>query len=377
MQDLCRRVELGGALSFSAVSPSAQSFLAALLSRLFPSRTVVVVTDGLKTQESFQQDIETWLALDRDVKGTSSEQNKGAAVSGPRQPALASRPLFYPAWESLPHESKLPHADVVSDRLETLVALSGNSKSETKNSNLVVTSVTALLQRTFLPEEIRRRTRSLRRGEKIEPLDWIEWLEEQGYEPEAQVTQRGEISLRGGIVDLWPLTSPWPVRLEFFGDDLESLRTFDPFTQISKDEIVDIQVPPAGELGILQRGTESADREKDEINQKPQSLGTLLDYLPHESIFLFCEPELMAESAQRYQEQVPADDPFCISWEDFLEQITAKTLATISIFENEGDPEFLSVESERSVESPPLDLEFQSLEVFRPIGNRPPEPQVA
>ncbi|MEO6034396.1 MAG: transcription-repair coupling factor, partial [Verrucomicrobiota bacterium] len=137
------------------------------------------------------------------------------------------------------------------------------------------------------------------------------------------------------------------------------------------------QVPPAGELGILQRGTESADRGKDELNQKPQSLGTLLDYLPHESIFLLCEPDLMAESAQRYEEQVPAADLFFISWEDFQEQITAKTLATISIFENEGEPEFLSVESERSVESPPHDLEFQSLEVFRPIGNRPPEPQVA
>src|SRR5690349_22865480 len=81
----------------------------------------------------------------------------------------------------------------------------------------------------------------------------VEWLEEQGYEPEAQVTQKGEIALRGGILDVYPPTSPWPVRLEFFGSDLESLRYFDPLTQISREELPAITLPPAGELGILKR----------------------------------------------------------------------------------------------------------------------------
>ena len=78
----------------------------------------------------------------------------------------------------------------------------------------------------------------MQRGDKIAPLDLIEFLEEQGYEPEAQVSQKGEIALRGGILDIFPPTSPWPVRLEFFGDELESLREFDPLTQISREEIV-------------------------------------------------------------------------------------------------------------------------------------------
>ena len=160
--------------------------------------------------------------------------------------AQEARPqtLFYPAWEVFPHEGKLPHADVISDRLLTLVSLSDNSR-------LVVTSVTALLQKTFPPGEIQERTRTLARGDQINPLDLIEWMEEQGYEPEAQVSQKGEIALRGGIVDVWPLTSPWPARLEFFGDELESLRYFDPLTQISREEISRVTLPPAGELGIL------------------------------------------------------------------------------------------------------------------------------
>src|SRR5579862_6841973 len=60
-QDLLRRVERGGALSCAGISPAAQPFLAAFLRQSFPKRPIVVVTDGLKTQESFQQDIETWL----------------------------------------------------------------------------------------------------------------------------------------------------------------------------------------------------------------------------------------------------------------------------------------------------------------------------
>ena len=378
VQDLCRRVELGGALSFSELSSPAQPFFAALLAHLFPERMIVVVTDGLKTQESFQQDIETWLKIQ-----SSKSKVEEAERSTENSKLKTQNLLFYPAWESLPHESKLPHVDVISDRLETLVALSEseNSKLKIKNSKLVVTSVTALLQKTFLPEEIRRRTRLLQRSERIEPLDLIEWLEEQGYEPEAQVTQRGEISLRGGIVDLWPLTSPWPVRLEFFGDELESLRDFDPFSQISNEEIANVRIPPAGELGILKRGTE-------DLVTRPSPLATILDYLPRESIFLLCEPELIGKSARRYEEQVPADDPFFISWENFQQQITERNMVSVSNCDAESAAEFHSAESGEISASPLIPelpsatrqhvaLAFRSLEVFRPIGNRPPEPQVA
>ena len=163
---------------------------------------------------------------------------------------------------------------------------------------MIVTSVTALLQKTFPPGEIQSRTRVLERGGKIAPLDLIEFLEEQGYEPEAQVSQKGEIALRGGILDVFPPTSPWPVRLEFFGDELESLRYFDPFTQISREEIVLVALPPAGELGILKQSAGRVPRIPDSENRargtRPSeiiALATLLDYLPREAIFLFCEPE--------------------------------------------------------------------------------------
>ena len=146
------------------------------------------------------------------------------------------------------------------------MALSAPAKDKDRKAPMVVASGTALLQRTFAAGAIKSRTRTLNRGDRIEPLDLVEWMEEQGYEPEAQVTQKGEIALRGGILDVYPLTSPWPVRLEFFGDELESLRHFDPLTQVSRDQITSVTLPPGGELGILKR-MQSAEGESSEINR--------------------------------------------------------------------------------------------------------------
>jgi transcription-repair coupling factor (superfamily II helicase) len=338
VQSLARRVEPGGALSISGVAPSAQPFFAALLQKIFPQRPVVVVAENLKQQESFQQDLETW---------------------------LGASPLFYPAWEILPHEGKLPHADVISERLQTLVALSDNTKLETQTSKLIVASVTALLQKTFAPDDLKNRTRRLQRHDKVAPLDLVEFLEEQGYEPEAQVSQKGEIALRGGILDIFPPTSPWPVRLEFFGDELESLRFFDPLKQVSREEISGIILPPAGELGILKQRQSEECRMKDE-----NMLATLLDYLPRETIFLLCEPESLALLADTYAQQVPKDDPFFIAWQDFLAKINRRGFTSVELAENAETGE---TNPQSTIRNP----QFDSLDAFRPLAERAPEPQIA
>ncbi len=353
MQSLARRLEDGGALSCAGISASAQPFFAALLENLFPQRPVAVVTENLKTQESFQQDLETW---------------------------LGSPPQFYPAWEIFPHEGRLPHADVITERLQTLVSLSDSSRLKAQNLRLIVTSVTALLQKTFPPGEIQSRTRTLERGANIAPPDLVEFLEAQGYEPEAQVSQKGEIALRGGIVDLFPPTSPWPVRLEFFGDELESLRHFNPLTQIAREEIFEIVIPPAGEIGILkhelERGVQAASSTETKAASglpKPSGIAapkrpeggapfaTLLDHLPRETIFVLCEPEALGNHAETYAQQIPPGDPFLISWPDFLAELKRRNFTTVEL----SDAETIGT---------PV---FASLDAFRPLAERAPEPQVA
>ena len=344
MQSLRERVERGESLSLSSVSPAAQPFFAVLLARLFPTRPVVVVTESLRTQEIFQQDIETWVA--------ESRHDNAAPLA---------RPLFFPAWEVWPHEPRLPHVDVVSERLETLVGLS--NRAATKPGPIIVAGVTALLQKTFQAGEIARRMRTLQRGNALDPLDLVEWLENQGYEPEAQVTQKGDISMRGGILDLWPLTSPWPVRLEFVGNELESLRHFDPLTQMSRDETAALVIPPGGELGLLKA-------------DERLPIASLLEYLPTGAIFLLCEPELLREQAGRYEAQVQEGDRFFISWEQFQGEMTRRGLVSVAVSEIEnvfienvlpGAPDFAGKDG----------MTWQSLEVFRPIGDRRPEPHIA
>ncbi len=353
-------------MSFSGIAAPARPFLAALLRYLFPKRTICVVAENLKAQENIQQDLETWLSVQ-------------ALAEPADRPALGSHLLFYPAWEILPHEDKLPHADVISDRLQTLVALAGESNAPSPKSKVVVTSVAALLQKTFSPTELWDRTRHLQRGQKIAPLDLIEFLEAQGYEPEAQVTQKGELSMRGGIVDLFAPTNPWPVRLEFFGDELESLRFFDPQTQISREEIPSVTLPPAGELGVLKQKQKGATQP-----------ATLLDHLPSETIFLFGDPAALAVYAETYAQQIPAGDPFFISWLVFLDELNRRGFTSLELNEpvelvpdqRDEAPDVLQVNPGPRPAPARADARstgpvFASLDAFRPLVERAPEPQIA
>src|SRR5579859_5241138 len=107
VQSLARRLENGGVFSFPGIAAPAWPFIAALLRKNFPERPIVAVTENLKAQESFLQDLETWLNVDSET------------------PAPL---LFFPEWEVFPHEGRLPHSDVISDRLQTLVTLSDNTR---------------------------------------------------------------------------------------------------------------------------------------------------------------------------------------------------------------------------------------------------------
>ncbi|MED5381544.1 MAG: transcription-repair coupling factor [Verrucomicrobiota bacterium] len=292
-------------------------------------RPVLVVCPTGKLQEQLHQELETWL------------------------PALAKRPakppLFFPAWDVLPHEARLPHADVLSERLETLIALA--KRQQAAIGPVVVTTGVALLQRTFSPAELKKRFRRFKLGQRIDPLDLVEWLEDQGYEPEAQVGQKGELALRGGILDVFPLASPWPVRFEFFGDEIESLRTFDPQTQISREKIERATISPGGELGLLKQQL---------ATDADYATGRLGDYLAGEPLCLLIEPDEIDGRVTDTLAQVPSGDRFHDDWESALGQ--ARERGTIvEVRETGGEAE------------PP----FESLDAYRPLGESSGDPQIA
>lgn len=356
-------MENGGLLSLGGVSAGAQVFLCALLRHQFPARAIMAVTTGRKTQEILQQDVETWLRL----LGASAGQNPAPDDSANATDKIAASrtAFFYPAWENLPHEGKLPHIDVISDRLNTLAALlplqASASSDPLPSAPVIVTTISALMQRTFAPATLRERTRAIASGEHIEPGALAAWLEEQGYEPEAKVTQPGEFSLRGGILDIYPVTAPQPVRLEFFGDDLESLRWFDPSTQISTGPLEKFLLPPGGELGLLRQMETQAREQGGPI----AGLGAFTDYLPGNSIILLLEPDLLEEQAALYEAQIPAKDAFLIPWNACREGFTARGWTVLEL-------------SELAVEKMDCeDLAMTSLDAYRPIDSHAPDPQIA
>src|SRR5688572_8591382 len=204
--------------------------------------------------------------------------------------------------------------------------------------------------------------RTLKRGDNVDPLQIMEWLEAHGYEPEAQVNGKGECALRGGILDVFPLNSPWPVRVEFFGDDLESLRYFDPITQISRETIADITLPPGGELGILKRLIESD-------GAASGVAATLIDHLPGDTIYILCEPERLDEHASQYAQTLPANDPFHVDWTDLVSELQRATVLTFA------ETPDLSL-SHSPTFSPAIDAALHSLDAFRPVVERAPDPQI-
>ncbi len=339
-------------MTWNGLNRAAHAFAAGLLAAHFPKRHVLLITGTLKAQEAAHADLGTWLNVAAHQE--TADKDRAHRVV----------PRFFPAWDTLPHESKLPHADVISERLESLVALTAPRADA---GELLVASVPAVLQRTFAPGELTQRTRTLRRGDTCNPLDLIEWLEEVGYEPETQVTSKGELAWRGGIVDVWPLSSPWPVRLEFFGDELDSLREFDPHSQTSREAVASAVIPPAGELSLLKLRTPKwADSATAPTAPTPTlALGSLLDYLPANTLILLSEPTELAAQADQYSAQVPAGDAFHLTLAEFLDAARQRGMTLLELAETPA---------ETDTNSPGL---IQSLDAFRPVGATLPDPQVA
>ena len=288
-----------------------------------------------------------------------------------------SQPYFYPAWEHLPHEAKLPHADVISERLETLMALlRWQSDPENQAAPVIVTTIQALMQRTFEPDDLQGRVRTLKVGDIIDPLDLVEWLEDQAYEPEAKVTQKGEIALRGGILDVFPLSSPWPVRLEFFGDELESIRYFQPESQLTRDRVEKIELTPGGEFGIIKQQIEKNEKAG---NSMLISFSNILDYLPRDACILDTEPLALQEAAEHYMEQIPEDDPYFMDWHGLLKRLNDGDFKRAELKEADEGGSFIEDSPEPMSMDQGMELhpDLESMELYRPLGDRRPEAHIA
>ena len=170
-----------------------------------------------------------------------------AAMRSVVEPAAFFAPdldiIEFPAWDCLPFDRASPALSVSARRLAAL------SRLQAKHSapQLLVTTVTAVLQRVLTPFRIRESTRVLRPGMEIGRESLIALLQRQGYARADTVIDAGEYAVRGGVFDLYPSGLDHGLRLDFFGDELETLRLFDPSTQRSVQPVDSHLLIPASE----------------------------------------------------------------------------------------------------------------------------------
>ena len=135
--------------------------------------------------------------------------------------------LTFPSWDCLPYDRASPSLRVTSERLATLAAL----QRKTDKPQLLITTANAATQRVLTPFRIRQLTAHLAPGTRIDRDKLAELLQANGYVRTDTVADAGEFAVRGGLVDLFPSGMPHGLRLDFFGDEIETVRTFDPSDQ--------------------------------------------------------------------------------------------------------------------------------------------------
>ena len=152
--------------------------------------------------------------------------------------------LHFPDWETLPYDLFSPHQDIISQRIATLYRL-----PELKHGILVVPIATAL-HRLAPTRFLLGSSLVLKVGQKLAVDDMRTRLEAAGYRCVDTVYEHGEFAVRGALIDLFPMGSEQPFRIDLFDDEIETLRTFDPETQRSIDKVDSIKLLPAREFPL-------------------------------------------------------------------------------------------------------------------------------
>ncbi len=192
-------------------------------------RVQFILTPSLERAETLFADLSTLLGRDADVPV-----------------------LLCPSLEGLLYEETSPDTQLVRERISTLARLATGERL------IVIATPDAALHRTLPPQTLRDAARTVRRGEEIPPAELATWLTAMGYARTPLVELPGQFSMRGGVLDIYPSTESEPVRLEFFGDEIDAMRVFDPGSQRSRGASPEVTLYPAREVLLMPARVEVA-----------------------------------------------------------------------------------------------------------------------
>ncbi|HYW70609.1 MAG TPA: hypothetical protein VE961_06230, partial [Pyrinomonadaceae bacterium] len=198
-------------------------------------RQFALVVPAQRDLEHWERDVSFWYCA---LRGISEGGNAVAVL---------------PASESDPYAGGSPHTETLERRALALWRLARNGAGGTPlapvtQTEFVLLTSRALARRTPPPADILQAGAVLRRDEDSSPEELVDKLVASGYVREDPVGAIGEFSMRGGILDVWPPGHDAPVRVEFFGDTVDSIRAFDPETQLSTTQLPEAEIAPMREL---------------------------------------------------------------------------------------------------------------------------------
>jgi transcription-repair coupling factor (superfamily II helicase) len=335
-EELVRKLERSEAqqISISGLTPTAKALYLVLLWQAL-ERPLLVIVDGAKQAEILQELIGTFfdlLASGRD----------------------AQRPQTIPALDVLPHQNLSPHSEISEQRAIGLWRLS------TREIPITIAPIQSALLRTESREFYRQLALTLRVHEELPLEDVIAHLRSIGYEKRDPVEMVGEYSVRGGILDVFPAESAQPVRVEFFGDLIESMRRFDVESQRSVLQIKEaallplLEYPKSRELfheladfagdRVAVPGEEFPGWEYWAAVARPRS-GSILS-LARDSVIVLDELEQVAGAAERLWKRLlapekpssyPPEKGF-FTWEELREIASTRTSVALRELDVVTDP---------------------------------------
>jgi transcription-repair coupling factor (superfamily II helicase) len=192
--------------------------------------------------------------------------------------------LPFPSLQVDPYRGLAPHFRATSARAQALHGLASGQ------ARVVVASSAALMPRLAPPAAVRALSMLIRVGQDVPPELLVEVMADGGYERQDPVDEHGEFCLRGGILDIFPAGETMPVRLEFAGDTVESLRRFDPGTQRSVDAVDQFLLVPVRDFSVSAASASTA-------------VATIVDYLPDANV-VAAEPDDVRAQAEQVFAQV-------------------------------------------------------------------------
>ncbi len=262
------------------------------------------------------------------TRDAHSAQSLSADLQAMAPPGLACQVL--PDWETLPYDHFPPHPEIVAERIATLIEL------PRRESGVLLVPIGAALQRMAPRSYLLGRSLVLSVGDRFDLDQQRALLEQAGYRTTNQVLEPGEVAVRGGLMDLYPIGADRPYRIELFDDAIESIRPFDPETQLSEGSVKAVKLLPGREFPFdsdALKAVRDRIRERFDIDIRRSAFyqdlkngmapggieyylplffeqtETLFDYLPEQTLVMVLDDALeaaegfLAEAAERYEQR--------------------------------------------------------------------------